>query len=158
MPSTEPLITVDQLQDATGEAVSSEPDSPESRQVKFFIRFASGKARGDVRRASGLDLDAGLADGLLDRDVMIGVLAVAVIRALTTWRRGLGVKSMQFPEETTEFDLAPNASSLVYFTADEIADLTPMPRTPGLESSAFSIRPTFAPDTRPQRVRRDFLP
>ncbi|OZE10210.1 hypothetical protein CH249_14090 [Rhodococcus sp. 05-2255-3B1] len=157
MASTEPLITVDHIRDASQESFPEDANSPELKQLQFLIRFASGKARNDVRRTSGLDLDHGLAEGLLDRDVMIGVMSVAVIRALTNFRRGLGVKSMQFPEETTEFDLAPDASSLVYFTPSEIADLTPLPAKGGLESSSFSISPSYAPDRRPQHFRRDFL-
>ncbi|MGB7237140.1 MAG: hypothetical protein WBD41_14290 [Rhodococcus sp. (in: high G+C Gram-positive bacteria)] len=154
MASTDPLITVEHVRDATTEIFDdTNSNDPELKQLQFFIRFASGKARQRVRRDSGRDLDAGLADGSLDRDLMIGVMVVAVMRALESWRRGMGVKTRQFPEEMTEYTENASSASLVYFTDDEISDLTPNPSTGGLESGAFSISPSYAPDNRPGTYR-----
>lgn len=132
----EPLITAADVTSLTGEVF--ENDSPEFRQLQFFIRFASGKARQYVLKASGLSIDDGLGDGGLDRDLMTGIMVVVVTRALGVWRRGVGVKSRQFLEESTEYTDDANASSLIYFTADELDTLTPV--ADGQDTSdAFTI-------------------
>ena len=143
MPSTDPLITVQDMRDATMDPFPDEA-AEEQKQLQFFIRFASGKARQGVRRTSGLDLDDGLANGTLDRDLMIGTMTVAVLRALETWRNGIGVRNRQYLEESTEYAPDASASSLVYFTEDEIADLTPASTSSG-PGESFSITPPLHP-------------
>ncbi|OZF47566.1 hypothetical protein [Rhodococcus sp. 14-2470-1a] len=140
MASTDPLITVQDMRNGTMEAYP-DSDTEEQQQLQFFIRFASGKARRGVRRASGLDLDTGLADGTVDRDLLTGTMVVVVFRALEMWRRGVGVRNRQYLEESTEYsDGEAGSSSLVYFTEDEIADLVPdVPSTSARE--AFTITP-----------------
>ncbi|OZE03890.1 hypothetical protein CH255_19780 [Rhodococcus sp. 05-2255-2A2] len=140
MPSTEPLITVQDMRNGTMEPFP-DTDTEEQQQLLFLIRFASGKARRGVIRASGLDLDDGIANGTVDRDLVMGIMVVAVHRAIKLWRRGFGVRNKQYLEESTEYsDGDAGSSSLVYFTAEEIDDLTPN-RPSGSSREAFTITP-----------------
>jgi hypothetical protein len=104
---------------------------PELTQVNSFIDYAT-----PLLRSQSTGLDARILLGTLDLEIVKGVLVSAVVRALTTMRRGLRVRSMQYPEVTEQYADAPD--ELVYFTPGELASVS---ATSGSTGGAFNIRP-----------------
>ncbi len=124
----DPLIWIDDVEGRLGETLAD----PERTQMDSFIAYASA-----LLRAHKPDVDTAMMDGTLSPALVKGVMVSAVIRAWDSVRIGLRIKSEQFPEITTTYsDANP---SLVFFTADELASLSP---TLGSASGgAFSIVP-----------------
>lgn len=111
---TTPLFTVGDVEAISGETYTE----PETTQVTRFIAVASAKLR---NRVSGID--DRIAAGTLDLDLVKGVGAEIVLRALDTLRRGLGVKRVEYPEWSTEYASASDSGRLVYITDEDIEDL-----------------------------------
>lgn len=124
---TTPLFGIADVQ-----AISAETfEEPETTQVNRFITLVSAKLR---NRVSGLD--ERIAAGTLDPELVKGVGAEIVIRALNTLRRGLGVKRVEYPEWSTEYASASDSGRLVYITDEDIEDLIDTADT----GDSFTIR------------------
>jgi hypothetical protein len=123
-----PLIDADDVTALTKQAYADE----DLTQVVFLIAYASGKAREEVP-----GIDAALAAGNLDPDVVKGVLASVVARALDVLERGHGVISREYPEVKTGYTEREDYEELLYFTNSELNDLTPDSVRTG---DAFTIR------------------
>ena len=108
----DPLFGIADVQAISGETF----EEPELTQVNRFIAIAQAKLRS---RVSGID--DRIAAGTLDADLVKGVGAEIVIRALEKIRRGLGVRRTEYPEISTEYE--SSYGGLVYITDDDIADL-----------------------------------
>lgn len=102
----------------------------EQAQVNSFIRYASGLLRSKLPT-----LDDRLLATTVDRDLVVGAVVTAVVRALDSMRVGLRVRAEQHPEYQATY--ADASEDLVYFTAGEIAPLVPAASN---TSGAFSIR------------------
>lgn len=102
---------------------------PELTQVNRFIAIAQAKIR---NRVSGID--DRITAGVLDTNLVKGVGAEIVIRALDKIRRGLGVRRTEYPEVSTEYESSDGG--LVYITDEDIADLVDTPDS----GDAFTIR------------------
>lgn len=111
---SDPLFTIGDVQAISGETY----EEPEITQINRFIAVVSAKLR---NRVSGID--DRIAAGTLDLDLVKGVGAEIVIRALDTLRRGLGVRRVEYPEWSTEYASASDSGRLVYITDEDIADL-----------------------------------
>jgi hypothetical protein len=109
---TSPLFELSDVQEFSGETYTE----PELTQVNRFIAIAQAKIR---NRVSGID--DRISAGTLDADLVKGVGAEIVIRALEKIRRGLGVRRTEYPEISTEYESSDGG--LVYITDDDVADL-----------------------------------
>ncbi|MFI6368704.1 hypothetical protein ACIBG0_38985 [Nocardia sp. NPDC050630] len=122
---TDPLFAIGDVQALSGETY----EEPELTQVNRFIAITQAKLRS---RVSGID--DRIAAATLDADLVKGVGAEIVIRALEKIRRGLGVRRTEYPEISTEYESSDGG--LVYITDDDIADLIDTPES----GDAFTIR------------------
>lgn len=127
MTTPSPLFTRQDVQDISGETYD---EDPEKTQVEQFVLIASGKLRSKIGR-----IDERIADGSLDVNVVKGIGAAMVLRALDTLRRGISVTRTEYPEVSMQY--APGTKGgLVYLTDDELDDLLDTPEDGG---DAFSI-------------------
>ena len=110
-----PLFDLEDVQEFAGETFVE----PEDIQVGRYIVIASAKLRAKVSK-----LDDRITAGTLDPDLVKGVGAEVVMRALATVRRGLGVRRTEYPEWTTEYEPASDSGRpLVYVSDADVADL-----------------------------------
>jgi hypothetical protein len=109
------LITTDDLSNFPGGSFSPGEDD----QVAFLIRFASAYVRRHVKT-----IDADIASGALDPDLVVGVLCGAIVRALEQARSGPNVKRTVYPEVETEYFEPSSVASMFYLTDEELDLLT----------------------------------
>jgi len=122
----DPLIWIDDVEGRLGETLAD----LDRVRVDSFIAYASA-----LLRAHRPDLDNALLDGSLSGALVKGVVVSAVVRAWDSVQIGPRIKSEQFPEITTTYTEAN--PSLLFFTAEELASLSPMLGSAG--GGAFSI-------------------
>ncbi|NEW40784.1 hypothetical protein GV794_01940 [Nocardia cyriacigeorgica] len=127
MTTPDPLFTVTDVQAISGEVY----EEPELTQVNQFIAIASAKLRSRVSK-----LDERIATGALDPVLVKGVGAEIVLRALAALERGVGVRRVEYPEWSTEYESGGSSGRLVYVTDDDVADLIDTEST----GDAFTIR------------------
>ena len=126
MTAPEPLFTVTDVEDIAGTTY----EEPQLTQVNRFIAIASAKLRNKVP-----NLDERISAGTLDPVLVKGVGAEIVLRALAGLDRGVGVRRIEYPEWSTEFE-SGGTGRLVYVTDDDVADLIDTDST----GDAFTIR------------------
>ncbi|MEV6555874.1 hypothetical protein AB0M22_09170 [Nocardia sp. NPDC051756] len=124
-----PLFDLTDVQEISGETYAE----PELTQVNRFIVIASAKIRNKVSK-----IDDRIASGALDPELVKGVGADVVIRALSIFRRGLGVRRTEYPEWTTEYEpVSDSGRPLVYVSDADVEDLIDDANT----GDAFTIMP-----------------
>ncbi|MCU1640909.1 MAG: hypothetical protein JWN03_1184 [Nocardia sp.] len=126
-----PLFELVDVAEISGEVFAE----PEITQINRYITIASARMRAKV---SGLD--ARIAAGKLDQDIVTGIGVDMVMRALATVRRGIGVKRTEYPEIMTEYSDGAE-HGLIYLTDAELAELLDTPD----EGGAFTIVPGGRP-------------
>ncbi|HEY9415449.1 MAG TPA: hypothetical protein VIQ30_11870 [Pseudonocardia sp.] len=127
MTAPDPLFTVTDVQEISGETY----EEPQLTQVSRFIAIVSAKLRNKVSR-----LDERISAGALDPVLVKGVGAEIVLRALAGLERGVGVRRVEYPEWSTEYESGGGTGRLVYVTDDDVADLIDTDST----GDAFTIR------------------
>lgn len=113
MTAPDPLFDIPDVEAISGETYAE----PQITQVTRFIAQASAKLRTKVAH-----LDERIAAGTLDPELVKGVGAEIVLRALATLERGFGVRRTEYPEWSTEYETG-GQNRLVYVTDDDVADL-----------------------------------
>ncbi|MEU1432134.1 hypothetical protein ABZ412_34210 [Nocardia sp. NPDC005746] len=121
-----PLFDLSDVQEISGETFVG----PEITQVNRFITIACARMRSKV---SGLD--ARIAAGGLDPDIVTGIGVDMVMRAMAAIGRGIGVKRTEYPEVMTEYSDSGPDRGLIYLTDAELEELLDTPETGG----AFTI-------------------
>ncbi|MEU9515916.1 hypothetical protein [Micromonospora sp. NPDC048169] len=127
MATPDPLFTVADVQEISGRTY----EEPQLTQVNRFIAIASAKLRNRVSK-----LDERISAGALDPVLVKGVGAEIVLRALAGLERGVGVRRVEYPEWSTEYETGGGSGRLVYVTDDDVADLIDNDST----GDAFTIR------------------
>jgi hypothetical protein len=108
----------------------------ETAKAQALIRYASAIMRKRLADV-GANLDAGLADGSIERDLAEGVCVDVVTQAVEVKR---GVKSESHPEYTIVFQDATDAG--LDLTDRQIELLTPVAESADtVRGKAFSIHP-----------------
>jgi hypothetical protein len=101
-------------------------------RVNKLITIASAKIRNKVSK-----IDDRIASGALDPELVAGIGAEIVLRALTVIERGIGVRRTEYPEWSTEYEpVSDSGRPLVYVSAADVEDLIDTPET----GDAFTIR------------------
>lgn len=127
MTTPNPLFTVADVQTISGVVY----EEPQLAQVTQFVAIASAKLRNKVSK-----LDERIASGAIDPVLVKGIGAEIVLRALGALERGVGVRRVEYPEWSTEYETGGGTGRLVYVTDDDVADLIDNDST----GDAFTIR------------------
>ncbi|MGW5387201.1 hypothetical protein [Nocardia sp. NPDC003963] len=126
MTTPDPLFTIGDVQAISGEVYTE----PQITQVNRFITLASAKLRNKVSK-----LDERISTGALDPELVKGIGAEIVLRAMDTLGRGRGVKRTEYPEWSEEYE-SSKRDQLIYVTDDDVADLVDNDST----GDSFTIR------------------
>lgn len=134
--------TVDDVRRRLGRPIT---DTNEIDQVNAWLEAALRFIRREFTRA-GLDLDTQVALDDPDELTVIDVQAEVVVRRITTFDpEGLTSITKSVDDSSiTKRREGRDTSSAGWFTEDDWATLLPLGK---LHGNAFSIRPSYSPDT-----------
>ncbi|WP_182357774.1 hypothetical protein [Tomitella gaofuii] len=128
MTAPAPLFAIEDVEKQLGETFAS----VERTQVEWFIT----RATAEMRRVIPL-IDDRVATGELDPVLVTGVGIDVVSGALDAVRRGRGVRSVQYPEFSTEYFKAA-ADELIALSPWQIDQLSPVVAEPGAFNLSLS--------------------
>lgn len=124
-----PLFDHTDVEELSGETYAD----TDLARVNKLIAIASAKIRNKVAK-----IDDRIADGTLDEELVKGIGAEIVFRALSVIQRGIGVRRTEYPEWSTEYEpVSDSGRPLVYVSDEDVADLIDTPET----GDAFTIMP-----------------
>lgn len=128
MTTPAPLFTIEDVELQLAETYSG----TERAQVEWFIR----RTVAEMRRVVPL-LDERISSGDLDPVLVTGVGVDVVSGAIDASRRGRGVRSVQYPEFSTEFFKA-SADELISLSPWQIDQLSPTIAEPTVYNMSIS--------------------
>lgn len=115
-PQLTDLVTYEDIDDIADERSTS--DSVERRRLVVFCKRAQAEIRSKVP-----SVDARIAAGTLDRDLVTGVAVDMVLAAIEDMEIGFRTIGDVYPENETRYAVASQARSLVRMTDDQIDKL-----------------------------------